>query len=157
MSNLTGTQIQNTYGGVINIGPSGATGSLQTLTDGLGTNLPLQISTSGVNFTGSVSGTNIKNLEVTAADITYDGYNSNVNVVFATPMPSTSYTIFFTYSLAPNDILTIEGIWGSGSYPINLYYYNKTNSGFSVVFPGVDLTPYPQFLGYVNCSLIQEI
>jgi len=157
MSNLTGTQIQNTYGGVINIGPSGATGSLQTLSDGFGTNLPLQISTSGVNFTGSVSGTNIKNLQVTAADITYDGTDSYITVVFATPMPSTSYTIFFTYSLAPNDIGSNNEFWNCGSFPIYLYYNNQTNAGFDVIFPGVDVTPYPQFLGYVNCSLIQEI
>ena len=58
MSNLTGTQIQNTYGGVINIGPSGATGSLQPLTDGFGTTLPIEISTTGVNFTGTVTGVN---------------------------------------------------------------------------------------------------
>jgi len=157
MSNLTNTQIQNTYGGVINIGPSGATGSLQTLTDGFGTNLPLQISTSGVNFTGSVSGLNIKNLQFTIADLILVGNDTIINVSFATPMPSTSYTIFFTYSLAPNDIGTVDGLWVCGSYVHNVYYNNRTNSGFNIIFSGVDLTGYPQFLGYVTCSLIQEI
>jgi len=56
MSNLTGSTISDTYGGVINIGPSGATGSLQSLTDGFGTTLPIQVSTTEINFTGTVTG-----------------------------------------------------------------------------------------------------
>lgn len=54
--NLTGQQIKNTYPGVINIGATGLTGSLQTLTDGLGHPLPMQVSNTTVNFTGTVTG-----------------------------------------------------------------------------------------------------
>lgn len=163
MSNLTNTQIQNTYGGVINIGPSGASASLEILTDGLGNALPLEISTSGVNFTGFVTGVSqtsyIKNLEVTFADITYDGTNSNADVVFADPMPTTSYSIFFTWAIDPNDIGSSKEFWYCGSELQPVYYINKTDSGFTIVWPGQDYTGdyYNQFLGYATCSLIQEI
>lgn len=54
--NLTGQQIKDTYEGVLNIGATGLTGSLQTITDGLGNPLPMQVSSTTVNFTGTVTG-----------------------------------------------------------------------------------------------------
>jgi hypothetical protein len=56
MSNLTGTQICNTYGGVLNIGAAGLTGSLAPVTDGLGNVLPFEVSNTTINFTGTVTG-----------------------------------------------------------------------------------------------------
>lgn len=59
MSNLNGIQIKESYGGVLNVGPSGATGStLRQVTDGFGNNLPIQVSDTEVVFTGDVSGVN---------------------------------------------------------------------------------------------------
>ena len=54
--NLTGQQIKDTYEGVLNIGATGLTGTLQTITDGLGNPLPMQVSSTTVNFTGTVTG-----------------------------------------------------------------------------------------------------
>ena len=56
MSNLTGTTICATYGGVLNIGPAGLTGSLAPVTDGLGNVLPFEVSNTTINFTGNVTG-----------------------------------------------------------------------------------------------------
>ncbi len=57
MSNLTSNQIKDTYGGLLNIGPSGGTGAtLRQVTDGFGNALPLQISDDTVSFTGNVLG-----------------------------------------------------------------------------------------------------
>lgn len=53
--NLTNTRIQNTYGGLLNIGSLGLTGS-QPITDGFGNELPIEVSETNVNFTGTVSG-----------------------------------------------------------------------------------------------------
>ena len=54
--NLTGQQIKDTYEGLLNIGATGLTGTLQTITDGLGNPLPMQVSETTVNFTGIVTG-----------------------------------------------------------------------------------------------------
>jgi hypothetical protein len=56
MADLTGQQIKNTFYGVLNIGATGATASLAQVTDGDGTAIPLQVSTSEIAFTGNVSG-----------------------------------------------------------------------------------------------------
>lgn len=54
--NLSGQSIKNTYGGLLNIGATGLTGALKTVTDGFGNPLPMQVSQTGVNFTGDVTG-----------------------------------------------------------------------------------------------------
>ena len=159
MSNLTGTQIQNTYGGVINIGPSGASTSFQSLTDGLGNTLPLEISTTGINFTGTVSGLTplTKILEVTVADLVLVGSDTEIQINFASPFPSANYSIFFNFSLDPTNIGSYNEFWyaqGAPSYPV--YYTNKTANGFKIVIPSTDLTFYSNFLGYVNCATLGE-
>lgn len=159
MSNLTGTQIQNTYGGVINIGPSGASASFQSLTDGLGNTLPLEISTTGVNFTGTVSGLTplTKILEVTIADLVLVGSDTEIQINFASPFPSANYSIFFNFSVNPNNIGSgSEYWWSEGGGIYLLYYTNKTANGFKIVIPNQDLTFYSNFLGYVNCSTLGE-
>jgi hypothetical protein len=54
--NLTGDQIKNTYGAILNIGAGGVTQNLQPVTDGFGTVLPLEVSATEIKFTGAVSG-----------------------------------------------------------------------------------------------------
>ena len=54
--NLSGDQIKNSYGALLNIGASGATGTLQPVTDGFGNVLPFEVSTTTFNFTGIVTG-----------------------------------------------------------------------------------------------------
>lgn len=59
MASLTGQQIDLTYGGLLKTDDNGAIGAtLKTLTDGLGNAAPMQLSTSAVNFTGTVTGDN---------------------------------------------------------------------------------------------------
>lgn len=159
MSNLTGETIKDTYGGVINIGPSGASASFQSLTDGLGNTLPLEISTTGVNFTGTVSGLTplMKNLEVTIADIVLAGIDTEIQINFASPFPSANYSIFFNFSLDPNNIGSGNEYWLSeGGGFFLLFYTNKTANGFKIVIPNQDLTSYSNFLGYVNCATLGE-
>jgi hypothetical protein len=159
MSNLTGETIKDTYGGVINIGPSGASASFQSLTDGLGNTLPLEISTNGVNFTGTVSGLTplMKNLEVTIADIVLVGIDTEIQINFASPFPSANYSIFFNFSLDPNNIGSGNEYWFSEGGPTYLLFYtNKTANGFKIVIPNQDLTFYSNFLGYVNCATLGE-
>jgi len=54
--NLTGDQIKNTYGAILNIGAGGVTQNLQPVTDGFGTVLPLEVSATEIKFTGTVIG-----------------------------------------------------------------------------------------------------
>ena len=85
---LTGLTPATTYDALIKVGDNGPiTGALKVLSDGLGTNLPMEASTTGVNFTGTttvggvavanttqlatkqdtlVSGTNIKTINSTS-------------------------------------------------------------------------------------------
>ena len=75
---LTGLTPATTYDALIKVGDNGPiTGALKVLSDGLGTNLPMEASTTGINFTGTltqagttlqptlVSGTNIKTINGT--------------------------------------------------------------------------------------------
>ena len=54
---LTNEQIDLTYPGLIKMNDNvGVTAVLKPLSDGIGTNLPFEVSTTGVNFTGTVTG-----------------------------------------------------------------------------------------------------
>ena len=54
---LTNEQIDLTYEGLIKMNDNaGVTAVLKPLSDGIGTNLPFEVSTTGVNFTGTVTG-----------------------------------------------------------------------------------------------------
>lgn len=54
---LTNEQIDLTYAGLIKMNDNvGVTAVLKPLSDGLGTDLPFEVSTTGVNFTGTVTG-----------------------------------------------------------------------------------------------------
>jgi hypothetical protein len=76
---LTGLTPATTYDALIKVGDNGPIdATLKVLSDGLGTNLPMEASTTGVNFTGNltqsgtalqpvlVSGTNIKTINSTS-------------------------------------------------------------------------------------------
>jgi hypothetical protein len=57
MSTLNGKTINTTYNGLIKTNDEGAIdGTLKNLQDGEGNDLPLQVSTTGINFTGTVTG-----------------------------------------------------------------------------------------------------
>ena len=57
MSSLENLQINDTFPGLIKTNDEAAVdGTLRTLQDGAGNNLPIEVSTTGVNFTGTVTG-----------------------------------------------------------------------------------------------------
>ncbi len=59
MGNLTGKQIDQTYDGLIKTNDEQPIGViLKGLQDGVGNDLPVEVSTAGINFTGGVSGDN---------------------------------------------------------------------------------------------------
>jgi len=73
MGDLTNKQISATYDGLIKTNDEQPIdGNLKTLQDGVGNNLPMEVSTTGVNFTGTVTGTPNDNTTYTL-DKTYFG------------------------------------------------------------------------------------
>ena len=75
MGDLTNKQISQTYDALIQTGTDGPIdGVLRPLQDGLGNNLPVEVSTTGVNFTGSVTGDNNTTYDFGAA-----GAAGNIN------------------------------------------------------------------------------
>ena len=94
MGDLTNKQISNTYDGLIKTNDEQPIdGTLKTLQDGVGNNLPMQVSTTGVNFTGTVTGI------PAGTDTTYDfgaaGAAGNINFAL-------------TGSDATNDVVTMQ-------------------------------------------------
>ena len=69
MGNLTGQRIDQTYDGLIHTSTEGPVGqNLVTLQDGLGNDLPVQVSTTDVNFTGNVTGDNDTKYDLAAGE-----------------------------------------------------------------------------------------
>ena len=100
-TSLTGLTPATTYDALIKVGNNGPIdGTLKTLSDGLGNDLPMQVSTSAINFTATltqsgvalqpvlVSGTNIKTVNSTSLL-----GSGNISVT-ATPAGSTSEVQF---------------------------------------------------------------
>jgi hypothetical protein len=97
---LTGNKIKNTYGGVLNIGPSGMTDSnLYQVTDGFGTPIPMEVGINEINFTGTFS------IGGVAFDLS-SGYNLlAINDVNQANAGATAANIFkFSTTLVNNDI-----------------------------------------------------
>ena len=70
---LTNEQIDQTYAGLIKMNDNvGITGVLKPLSDGLGTDLPFEVSTTGVNFTGTVTGIDAVQTIVAGTNVTVD-------------------------------------------------------------------------------------
>ena len=83
MSSLINTKIQDTYTGLIKTADNTPiTATLKNLEDGNGGVLPIQVSTTGVNFTGNVTG-------ITAGGLAEGtGTDSIASVLTATPATS---------------------------------------------------------------------
>jgi hypothetical protein len=68
MASLTGTKIKDTYDSLIKVSDNGALdGTLQTLTDGLGNNSALSLSTAGASVTGTLAVSGAATLSSTLA------------------------------------------------------------------------------------------
>ena len=104
MSSLINTKIEDTYTGLLKTSdnlPIDAT--LKTIQDGNGGNLPIQVSTTGVNFTGTVTGLPAGGVSsiIPGTGITVDQSTGNVTVsatggggggIISQQGPATSYT-----------------------------------------------------------------
>ena len=93
MGDLTNKQISDTYDGLIKTNnEQPIDGTLKTLQDGVGNDLPMQVSTTGVNFTGTVTGTPNDN---TTYDFGAAGAAGNINFAL-------------TGSDTTNDVVTMQ-------------------------------------------------
>jgi hypothetical protein len=117
---LTGLTPATTYDALIKVGDNGPiTASLKVLSDGLGTNLPMEASTTGINFTGALqqSGVAVPTAGQVAAKQDTLVSGTNIKTVNST-------TILGSGNLAVQDVLvsgtnikTINGatVLGSGN------------------------------------------
>ena len=100
-TSLTGLTPATTYDALIKVGNNGPIdGTLKTLSDGLGNDLPMQVSTSAINFTATLtqSGVALQPVLVSGTNIKTDNSTSmlgsgNISVT-ATPAGSTSEVQF---------------------------------------------------------------
>lgn len=94
MGDLTNKQIDQTYDGLIKTSDEQPIdGTLKNLQDGVGNNLPVQVSTTDVNFTGNVTGDNNTTYNLDAIDAApnatvrlagSDATNDDVNLIAGT-------------------------------------------------------------------------
>jgi len=87
MSSLENLQINDTFPGLIKTNNEAAVdGTLRTLQDGAGNNLPMQVSTTGVNFTGTVTGIPVGGVQsiLEGTNITVDATDPFNPIVSAT-------------------------------------------------------------------------
>ena len=87
MATLNGKQIDQTYPGLIKTSDEAAVGAtLKALEDGVGTTLPVQVSTSTVNFTGTVTGDNNTTYDLASAQNAAPN-TPNTCLLYTSPSP----------------------------------------------------------------------
>lgn len=96
---LTGTQINNTYDGLIKTGDNDAIGATaKVLSDGLGNDSCIAVSTSGTVFTGTADFTGATVSGITDNNTTYD---------LASAQAGSNATVTLTGSDASSDVITL--------------------------------------------------
>ena len=121
MGDLTGKRIDLTYDGLIKTNDEQPIdGTLKGLQDGVGNNLPVEISTTGINFTGTVTGDNDT---IYTLDAVGDGNNILFELVGSdgtqqdiTLVPGTNVT----FGLLDNEITINAAGGGGGTYTIKV-------------------------------------
>ena len=145
MGQLTNLYVSQSYQGLIKLANSttGVTGTLQYTQDGVGNNLPIQISTSSVNITGSftvnglpVGTPDTGSLVTTASFNAYTSSNdSKVNSLIAatssyvTETETGSFITNVASSLLGNNIIEIQK--ADGSYLNSITIDNVQSSSFA--------------------------
>lgn len=132
MATLNGQPIKDTYQGLIKTGDNAAIdATLKFLEDGVGTQLPLQVSTTGINFTGDVTGAPIDidatNANILAKGVEALGTNNMINISPASQgiyQPfSESIAIGFNGASAGNAIFI--GKFGNALFDSTVVGYNS--------------------------------
>lgn len=135
-TSLINTTPANTYPALIKVGDnSSIDGTLQTLSDGAGNDLPMQVSSSTVNFTGDVTGIPIQStVGMYAVKLEFSGGN-----LIASPFISATDTQgnsilaspSFTFTRVSNTAISIGhpfGVW-----PINFNRIATNTTSTSII------------------------
>ena len=96
MASLSGNSINTTYESLVKFTDNAAvTGTLKALTDGAGNTLPLEVSSTGVNFTGTVTGIPSGGSPafslVPTTEISFTGPSSNDTIIGSVLIPGGSF------------------------------------------------------------------
>jgi hypothetical protein len=146
MSSLQNLQISQTFPGLIKTNDEAAIdGTLRTLQDGAGNDLPIEVSTTGVNFTGTVTGipaTGVTSI-IAGTNVTIDQATGDVTIS-ASGGGGGSFTRSFGEGLVgwctrTNGSMTpVGGADSSSFYPFLLRQgmkFSNFNYGVNTVFP----------------------
>ena len=131
MGDLTGKRIDQTFDGLIKTNDEGPINaiSFKGLQDGVGNNLPVQVSTIGVNFTGTVTGDNNTTYQIDAVgdgnNIVLEFLASDLTQQDITLIPGTD----ITFGLSNPNEITINSTGGGGGAT---YTINAVQSGLNV-------------------------
>ena len=137
MGNLTGKRIDLTFDGLLKTNDElPINGTLKTLQDGVGNDLPIQVSTTDVNFTGNVTGDNNTTYSLDTLQA-IDQIEINLNGV----NPSTQSTLIIT--AGTNITLTDDGNAGfiiDASVPVSGVTTLNTLDGALLLIAGGNIT-----------------
>ena len=101
--------------------------------------------------TGGGLGLSAKNLQISAADFTFDSTNSNATITFAQPFASTNYSI---------DVMWLNsnsGRWNDFSTTIGVTISGKTAAGFTLTYLSYDIpTNMSGYVAYITCIALGE-
>jgi len=137
-TSLVGLLPQNTYVGLIKVGNNTAlNATLKTLSDGAGNDLPMQASTTAINFTGTTTGlasgvsgaiqfSNGSAFASDASNLFWDDTNNRLGVGTNTPDTTATFKGGVAGAVGTR-IATLEG-----SLPELLFKDTSSNSGFAV-------------------------
>jgi len=130
MGDLTGKRIDQTFDGLLKTNDEQPIdGTLKGLQDGVGNNLPVQVSTSAINFTGTVTGDNNTTYQIDAV-----GDGNNVVLEFlASDLTQQDITLIpgtnITFGLLNTNEITINSTGGGGGAT---YTINAVQNGLNV-------------------------
>ena len=160
MGDLTGKRIDFTYDGLIKTNDElEIDGTLKALQDGRGNNLPVQVSTTAVNFTGTVTGDNNTTYDLSAGEnlpdvkIILTGSDGSVDEV--TLQAGTGIQLGQT-----GNVIDISAIGGGGGVTYTLSAAQATPTTVAVTLTGSDASTDTITLsagGNVNIAVVNDV